>query len=271
MNVVNPLICVLSPRSIDIVKEGHDTFKHVPHLWLKFWSAIQAYHILTDFFLNKPLGKQFTHLVIAPDDLVVKREHYDALVKTLQEEDYPAFSGVCNIDCVHADVLNICVDEVPNIIRKLRRHKWAHVSKVPEGIIKVKFSGMPFMFIRRDIVEAVPLRGDTLYDVNRQHQEPKSFDAAFCWECHQRNIPIHVDTRIKMLHLRGMKYDTATGSQVNNMRTKKDTPKAYFQVNDEIQDFTNHYLAYIYRLNPYDSAVYLKRFVSSAMLASIKL
>jgi hypothetical protein len=130
---------------------------------------------------------------------------------------------------------------------------------------------MPFMFIRRDIVEQVPLQGDTPYDPSRKHIEPKSFDAAFCWDCNQRNIPIHVDTRVRLLHLRGMQHDTAIGSQVNNMRTRKSTPKAYYQVGDEIQDFTNYYLAYIYKLNPYDSAVYLKRFVSSAMIAGIKL
>ena len=261
---IRPLITVLSPRNIQIVKEGHDTFKDIPHLWLKNWSAIQAYPILTDFFLNKPLGKQFTHLVISPDDLVVKREHYEALVKTLETEDYPVFSGVCNTDCAHPTTLNICIKEVPNIIRKYRRHFWVDANKLPpEPIIQVKFAGMPFLFMRRDIVEQIPLQGDTPYDPHRKHIEPMSFDAAFCWECHQRDIPIHVDTRVKMLHLRNMELGTITGKQVDDIRVRKDKPRVYYQVNDQIEDFTEFYLNFIYKLNPYNSNIYIKRYIKS--------
>lgn len=262
-DIIKPIIAVLSPRDITVVKEGHDTFKDIPHLWLKYWHAIQAYHILTDFFLNK--HKEFTHLVISPDDLVVKREHYEALLKTLEQEDYPVFSGVCNIDVAHPNTLNICIDEVPNIIRKLRRHKWADANKLPkEPIIKVKFSGMPFLFIRRDIVERIPLQGDTPYDPSRKNIEPKSFDAAFCYHCNELDIPIYVDTRVRMLHLRGMELGNITGRQADNLKVRKLRPRVYYQVNDEVEELTEHYLDFIYKLNPYNLNVYLQRYIKSS-------
>jgi hypothetical protein len=259
--IIKPLVCVLSPRDIDIVKEGHNTFKHIPHLWLKYWSAIQAYHIIKDFFLNKPIGKQFTHLVISPDDLVVTSEHYKALLKTVEQEDYPVFSGVCNVDCAHPTTLNICIEAVPNIIRKLRRYHWEDLNKVKLGVIQVKFAGMPFTFMRRDVVEKVPLLGDTPYDPLRKGIEPTSFDSAFCWHCSQMGIPIHVDTRVKLLHLRGMHDNSPIGSQVSHTYVRKKRPQAYYQVDDKIQDFTDQYMKYIYELNPYGSNVYLKRFM----------
>lgn len=202
-----------------------------------------------DFFSKH---KEFTHIVVSPDDLVVKREHYEALVKTLEKnvDKYPVFGAVCNINTSTPKTLNICIDHSPHVIRRLRRYIWADADTVQEGIIKVKFAGMPFMFIRRDILQQIPILGDTRFDIITKHKEPKSFDCPFCWECNKKEIPIHVDTRIKLLHLRG--------EEAKNY-VDKYPPKVYFQVNDEIEDLTNYYYDYVYELNQYSSRLFLSR------------
>ena len=247
--MINPLICVLSPRDIPQVKEGHETFSYIPHLWIKYWRAIEAYHILTHFFKT---NKQFTHLVISPDDLVVREEHYKSLSQSIQEHDFPVLSGVCNVDIAHPNMLAICKTVLPNIIRKHRKHyDYYNLAKEKQhtGIIRVMFSGMPFLFMRRDIVEQVPLEGDTKYDPTRQHIEPKSFDLAFAYECNQRNIPIFVDLGVKMLHLNG------SGEYVLKVNTE--VPKVYFNG----EDLTNTYVKYIKEINPYNARDRLNQIV----------
>lgn len=247
-----PLVCVLSPRNIPMVIQGHETFSYVPHLWLKYWRAIEAYKILTDFFLE---FTHFTHLVISPDDLVVREEHYKQLSHIVEKNDYPVFGGVCNVDIAHPDLMAICKDEVPHIIRKYRKaYRYYNIAleKQKTGIIQVKFAGMPFLFIRRDIVEKICFTGDTVYDETRKHIEPKSFDLAFSYECEKHKIPIHVDLGVKMLHLNGV------SDYVNKVNQEK--PRVYYREDPyPIKDMTKDYTNFIKELDIYDSRERLKR------------
>lgn len=255
------LVGVPSPRNIDVVTEGHESIRdkyHIPFLYAKYWKEIQAYMIIQDFFLNH---SNADYLILSPDDLVVNAEHFEQLVETVEKENYPVFSGMCNLDCIHPTLMNICIDIAPNVFRKLRRYYWVHSTEIPQGILKVKFSGFPFMFIHRSVVERIPLTGDSPHDVNRRGIEPTSFDTAFCWECDQKGIPIYVDTRVNMLHLRYAKHDTVTGSQVDNIRVYKSAPHVFYNKEDGIiDDWTDHYMNYIWEKNPYNCRVYLQRF-----------
>lgn len=266
--IVNPLICVLSPRNITLVKEGHNTFKDVPHLWIKYLKAYQAYRILTDYFMK---NQEYTHLVISPDDLIVKREHYEALVKDLEQEDYPVLGGVCNVDVIHENLLAITVNSKPHVIRRIRfvqptpdGYAWVTRDEVEgKGIIEVQFAGMPFLFIRRDIVEQIPLKGDTPYDPNPlvRATMPHAFDCAFCWECRARKIPIHVDTRVRMLHLNGTGLRDQIGHEVNNHYVYRRAPMVYFQQGDKVKDLTKKYLKLIWEQNEYTTRDNLRRFM----------
>jgi hypothetical protein len=188
---------------------------------------------------------------------VVKEEHYLALVNTLKLHDYPVLSGVCNFDVAHPNVMAICKDGLPNIIRGEKRHynyyDLRQEGAQQEGIIQVKFSGMPFLFMRRDIVEQVPLRGDTVHDPTRKHIEPKSFDLGFCYECERRNIPVRVDLGVRMLHLAGCCED---------IKVNKEKPGVYYEDGEgNTIDLTNEYLSYIYEINPYNARERLKKIV----------
>lgn len=261
------MICVLSPRDIKIVKEGHETFKDVPHLYLKYWKACQAYKIIEDFFKE---NTEFSHVVIAPDDLVVFDKHYNALVEDLEKEDFPVLGGICNINTLTPKTLAICIDELPSIIRRERasrtgrKYHYAQLDSlpIPEGIIKVKFAGMPFLFIRRDVVEQIGFTGDTIYDPTRKHLEPRVFDLAFCYECDQKNIPIHVDARVKLLHLNGPMDNPKLSKEVETHKVGKEEPKVYFQKDDEIQDFSKEYQRLIYNLDPFETNYIIKPYIS---------
>lgn len=260
-----PLVCVLSPRNIQVVKEGHETFKDVPHLWIKYWYAYQAYRIVMDYF---EYNREFTHIAIAPDDLIVQREHYEALVKDLEENDYPVLGGVCNVDMVHPDLLAITIKSKPHVIRRIRNtgpvedgYTWVHHDELEgKGIIEVQFAGMPFMFIRRDIVEQIPLAGDTPYDPNPlvRASIPHSFDNAFCWECRARKIPIRVDARVRMVHLNSIGLNDPIGWQVHQHYVGKREPMVWFQAGDRIQDLTKKYRQLIWDQNEYTSRTFLK-------------
>lgn len=257
----NYLVGVPSPRNIDVVADGHQTIRdkyHIPFLYAKYWKEIQAYMIIQDFFLNH---SNADYLIIAPDDLVVNAEHFEKLAETVEKENYPVFSGVCNLDCNHPNTLNICVHATPHVLRKLRRYHWAEANQVEQGIIQVKFAGLPFQFIRRDVAEKIPLTGDTPHDIHRRGIEPTSFDTAFCYECEQKNVPIYVDTRVKMLHLRYAEHGSIIGSQVDNIRVYKSSPHVFFNRGDNIiDDWTQHYMDWIWEKNPYNCRVHLQRF-----------
>ena len=188
--------------------------------------------------------------------------------------DYPVLGGVCNFDMIHPNLLAICTKSEPHVIRKLRcngdkihRYIWVDINHdvIPEGIIEVKFAGMPLMFIRRDIVEQIPLKGDTPYDPNPliRARIAMSFDCAFCYECRNRKIPIRVDTRVKMLHLRGSNLTDITGWQAETMQVGKKEPKVWYQVGEQKQDLTQYYTKLIWEQNEYQSRDELQKYLKT--------
>ena len=209
MSDIKTLIVSASPRDILQSKEGLDDIKGVPKLLVKYFNEADAYKVITSYFLKHK--KDFDYMVIAPDDLIVGQKYYDMLMKDLKKEQYPVLSGVCNVNVINnqVDRLAICIDKLPSIRRDEREFGWADLRNkdhpIPEGIIKVKFAGFPFMFIRKDIIEQIEIKGDLDYnlDLPKHSTGSTSMDTQFCWECDKKGIPIHVDTRVKMVHLAG--------------------------------------------------------------------
>lgn len=233
---MNPLIALPSPRKIDVVIEAHEKLKHIPHLWVKYFEEEEAYQVIRNYFLEHT---EYTHLVIAPDDLIVEPQHYDALVSDLKKINFPVLSGICNLSMVSGmeNIINICIEQMPNIVRtKKRDFKFPKLSELPKGLLQVKFSGFPFMFIRRDIVEKIDFESDRKHNPYRINPLNRGFDLPFCYNCDQLGIPIHVDTRVLMLHLRGADLSYSYGNQVENLLVGKEPKRVYFQKDDEIQD-----------------------------------
>jgi hypothetical protein len=205
---IRTLIVSPSPRQILQCKEGIDDIKGVPKLIVKYFKEADAYKIMRDYFLKHK--KDFDYMAIAPDDLIVGQRYYDMLIKDLEKEKYPVLSGVCNLNLLGSpERLAICIDKLPNIHKQEREYAWADTRNkdhpVPSGIIKVKFSGFPFMFIRKDIVEQIDITGDLPYnlDLPPHSHGSTSMDLQFCWDCDKKGIDIYCDTRVRMVHLSG--------------------------------------------------------------------
>jgi hypothetical protein len=246
------MIGVPSPRNIAPVIECHEKLRaahpEITFFYAKYYPELYAYKIIRDFFLNKT---SFEYLAIAPDDLTFSVADYDKLILTLERERFPVFSGVCNLTMVsgQASLLNICIEKPVPIPRRERHYAWANVKdpRLPQGVTKVAFAGFPLMFIKREIVDKIGFQGD-LEDaglVLRKHRIPSSFDTVFCWRCHEQNIPIHVDTSVRLLHLKGADSSYACHTQVEDRLTGKEPPLSYAVTGTKSEDYTDYYRRWI--------------------------
>jgi hypothetical protein len=182
------LIAIPNPREIS---DSLDSIKKLPcdKLYVQYYKEYDALKIIRDFFLSHI----YTHLAILPDDIVVKVSDCETLINDIISKDYPVISGLMNMHYESNDY---------NIAWTLMGpgwYFWTDKDLEKGGIQCVEFSGFPFMFIRRDVVEQIPFRGMQNVDGFRY-----SFDLAFAFDCYN-HIPryrIYVDTRVKLLHLK---------------------------------------------------------------------
>ena len=190
-----------SPRSnIQEVEEWNDKLP-CDTLIIRYMQEIPAYWRAREEFLKG----SWDYLVIATDDIVVKPEHIEQLQKDIDENPFPVISGMMNVD-QHEYMkkngnLNIC-ETLALKDKKLRYYDWYKRETLPnKDIFQVKFAGFGLTAVRRDIVEKIYFAGDGIFK-ERGMQFGASLDFVFCWHCHEKNIPIFVDKRIDMQHLR---------------------------------------------------------------------
>lgn len=243
---IRPLIVSPSPRDIKSVQDAFDTIV-ADKLMVKYFRKPKAMEIIQHFFHEH---KEFTHLAIKPDDLIVNKEHYQMMVNTLKSNDYPVLGGLCNVG-VESDLaykLAINYRHLPSIIRSRRIFRWVDVRQELDDIIKrqggnhiikVKFAGMPFMFIRRDILNEITLDSDAKFNTiefgSRRWHQSGSYDVVFCNKCDQQGIPIHVNTDVRMLHLK----DSA---EANIYFINRKTPQIkYIDIKGNEHDLTGRY------------------------------
>jgi len=199
MNKVKLLLGRGSPRSnienVEIWNEKLPCDKIIP----RFTSEHKAYKQIRDYFLSH---EEYTHLVLATDDIVVHPKHIDILEEDLENYDYPVLSGMMNVEQTDTEDLNISWT-LPIKDRKHRQYKWITRKelKSQEDIFEVAFSGFGLTAIRRDVVDKIMFDADRVFE-GLPPDRGASLDTVFCWYCKERDIPIHVDKRIIMKHLR---------------------------------------------------------------------
>lgn len=190
-----------SPRSNIPEVENENPNLPCDRLLVQYMSEIPAYKTMRDFFLSK----DYDYLVLATDDIVVKPEHIEQLLKTLTTYGYPVISGMMNVDQHEYNEpngnLNICY-ELALKDKKLRHYSWLTRQNLPEKeVFQVKFAGFGLTAIRRDIIEKYQFAGDAIFK-GKGMEFGASLDFVFCWWCHENNAPIFVDRKIDMQHLR---------------------------------------------------------------------
>ena len=204
---VNPLLCSPSPRDL---KNVYDSLKKTgyPRLYAKYYPEKIAYNLMRDYVLEH---EEYTHMVICPDDLLIDKEHITNLIKTLEIKDYPILSGVCNVDLNdNKDKLDI-TENLPHPKRTIPNRKlvgWRFYSWVPKNtrfvnpIIRVPFSGFAAQFISREALTRYKFVDDAKYN-GTPDMITGAIDVMFANVCAIENVPIMVDTRVRMKHLKG--------------------------------------------------------------------
>ncbi len=193
---INPLLCIPSPRDIPQVIQEHDKIPF-HKIYSKNMPEVPAYAQFRNYFLEH---QEFTHLVICPDDLVVTKKDIEELIKDLEENDYPVLSGICNVGGGNLFEKVAITHNLPMIHQS--NYEWwskGELVSTNKKILKVGFSGFPCMFIRRDIVEQITFQG-----IDCGSRQFRALDLKFAHNCNDENIPIHVDTEVLMLHLKGV-------------------------------------------------------------------
>lgn len=227
---INPLLCCPSPRDItevydELKKTGYD------RLYAKYFPEKIAYEKLREYFLDHD---EYTHLVLCPDDLVIKKEHFDQLIQDLEKSNYAVLSGVCNVDNgVHKDYFNI-TENLPHPTRLVperdqigwRWYSWVHKDTIfSNPITSFWFSGFACMVLRRDVVNRIGFIDDA-----RTNGTPDlmtgAIDVMFANACAMEKIPQMVDTRVIMEHLKGKErfFDIILGDgELRLYHANKDT------------------------------------------------
>lgn len=245
---INPLICIPSPRNIQVVKEALDEIKDYDKLWMKEnFNELEAYQVLRNYFLE---NKEYTHLVIMPDDLFLNLDAFYKLIHDLQKRDYPVLSGICNLTCEKFNSYN--TDIVVDYNHQAGR-EWLMMNEIPnvehypqtdkhKGIKKVAFAGFPLTFIRRDIVEKIPFNSRGL-----------GIDSHFSVDCLREKVDQYVDFDARSIHLKDIENCEDIGelmgfqfaeSITTNVNTKKKvTPRLIFEGKDNTRkeiDISNY-------------------------------
>lgn len=203
-----------SPRANipDVEIWNRENEKECDVLYVRYAFEFDAYKFARDYFLSH---KEYDYLVLATDDIIVKPEHLRQLKKDLKTFPFPVIGGMMNVD-QHEYMddwgnLNIC-QTLGLKDRRLRQYDWYKRNTLPkEDIFQVKFNGFALLAIRRDVVELFPFNSDGVFR-GTGVSFGASLDFVFCWYCHEHewtekgvkkmSIPIYVDQRIDMQHMR---------------------------------------------------------------------
>ena len=195
---MNILLGRTSPRCN--IKEVEEQKLPCDVLRPKHYQEYTAFQIIRKFFIQHI---EYSHLVLASDDIVVKPKDITQLAIDLIMKNDPVICGMMNVD--EKDYPNgrlAIAYELPD--KMWGDYKWLKRSDLHKNIdiFPVEFNGFCLMSIRRDIIERYEFKADTVLRGGTDPAFGGSYDLVFCWWCKENGIPIYVDKRIDMVHLR---------------------------------------------------------------------
>lgn len=208
------LIGVPSPRDLPEFLEATAKLPY-DKFWAKYYTEHPAFKLIQEFFIEH---KEYTHLAILCDDLIVKPEHATTLFNEAVEGNYAALGGVCNVgrEAEWDGMYNISLTHLTNPQRVYRRYEFIKIQDAEElakttPIVQTRFQGFPFTIIRRDIVERFEFKTDGFY--NEKPGRGCCTDTVFCWETAHAGVPMHADLRVVMYHMPNSRYLTNSVGQ----------------------------------------------------------
>lgn len=197
--MINILFGCPSPRDIKQVLDEHPLLPCDIYV-VKYKPEWDAYFEIREFFL---VHKEYTHLAIASDDVLVKPVHIRKIIADIKEHDPEVISGMMNVNQDDLEIMNITPKgQIPNPDNSKRKYDWMKKSELKgKGIIEVGFNGFALTVIRRNVVEQIPFDSDGPWN-GMDNRSRGSLDVAFGWHCHELGIKQLVDTDINIMHLR---------------------------------------------------------------------
>jgi len=209
---LEPLLFCPSPRDLPEFYEEFNKIHNYDKYFVRYTKPeVQAYDWGRDIFLEH---KEYTHLVICPDDLIIRQEHIDKLYNDLiylgdiGEIDTTCIGGFCNLNTTDQQQMsNICINRVNIDPYPNRRYSFVtleylrNVSLVFGRFIRVGFSGFPLLAIPRSIVEKIEFRNDS-----RDGWEDYGccLDVMFCHDVYELGpeYKILCDLQMEMYHMK---------------------------------------------------------------------
>ncbi len=192
------LLGMPSPRNIKIVNDNWEKINE-DQIIVKHYREWSAYQEIRNYFLEH---KEYTHLAICPDDLIITQKDIDILKNDLLEFDYPVLCGISNVNMNETEMIVVIIDSIPTLEKSTRSFNFDHFEDLKEDITQVLHAGFPLQIIKRSIVNMIDFDSDSKLNGG----DPDiigNLDLIFSHRCKELNIPIHCDRRARMIHLRG--------------------------------------------------------------------
>jgi len=196
---VNLLFGRASPRSNIPRVEYQNQFLPCDRLYVRFVLEWNAYQIMRNYFLQH---QEYTHLVLATDDIIVYEKDIKRLQQDLEINDFPVLAGVMNVD--QGDEIFLAITQIlMTKQRDIRKPVWIKREDLFDypNIFTVAFNGFSLIALRRDIVDRQNFDADKVFQGFPPHRGA-SLDVVFAHWCAVNKIPIRVDKRIMLTHKR---------------------------------------------------------------------
>src|SRR5688500_1321475 len=202
-----PLIAIPSPRDIPEFKDAVNKYLiKFDKIWFKYWNqSDEPYKYIKRYFL-KSWKKEYNHLIILPDDLVVNEIGVNKLVNKIQSnlDRYKVIMGSCRVE--YDSNQYIFTKNLPDLVRSYRLYDWYTEKDIGTdfvGMMKVPYCGTPFAILDKDVVKQVSFSDDKKY--NMSAASGYSEDVVLAHDLDKLNIPIWVHNGTRFTHLKGLK------------------------------------------------------------------
>lgn len=188
------LVCMPSPRDIpDFIDSVDSSLQGYDKVWFKYFRQHQnPYSHIRKYFMTR---RQYSHLALLPDDLIIHKKGVDRLVELTKR--YHVVMGTCSVEYGSKEMAMTA--NLPALKRSERVYRWIKSnSPMLDGVITVPYCGTPFAILSRDVVRKVSLATDLKW--NSEDNVGSAEDVVLANELARLGIPIHVDTSVYFIH-----------------------------------------------------------------------
>lgn len=192
--IINPLVFIPSVRQIPRVMESWGDIPYDKFL-VRMMLEPRAYKTGREFFIDH---EEYTHIVIAPDDMVIDYDSFMRLKNDVIEYGFSNISGLANLGQNDPDIYSCKPVGVP--LGQNTKGSYYEKHNLPDSIFEVGFTGFACQWIERKLVEKLSFTGWC-------NGGKGCMDAQFSKELSDMGIPQLVDPDTYFPHLRNEQYD----------------------------------------------------------------